>query len=483
MDLVGGYRLVRKLGAGPRAEVYLGHAGPGERSAETRTAAIKLYRRETTRASIDAEVEALTRAPSPHLLRLEDLATGADGLPCLVLPRLASPSLARVLSDRVWIEPGEAVTILAPLADAVGELHRAGVAHGGINSSAVFFDERGAPVLARFGRASLLTEHRMDPALAPARFREEIAIARDLDSVRTLVVGVLTRVREIELLEAGRRLLAWLDLENPVPVSGHYAVELNEQIFRLAVALPVAFGRPITTSPLPLPIRPESVSSNYAPAPHRDSPSTVRTFGRLGKALLERLDPHLKQLKEGERMAWLGRRLAQVRKPFWIIGAAGLAAVALALAVMPSTAPADASRRSAAPSGIPTPGKTAAATTPHQKQSVLNGDDPVSAASALLEKRDQCVRTLSVLCLDGVDEDGSSALDSDGSLIRSLQEGGTGVGEPPLGGVDLTLTQRLGDSAIIVLNPRTGARPGDIPRSLLLVKGEAGWRIRDVLMD
>jgi len=39
------------------------------------------------------------------------------------------------------------------------------------------------------------------------------------------------------------------------------------------------------------------------------------------------------------------------------------------------------------------------------------------------------------------------------------------------------LVQRLGDSALVFLGP------GTEPASLLLVKGEAGWRIRDYLEE
>ncbi|HUG50972.1 MAG TPA: hypothetical protein VLZ78_08240, partial [Terrimesophilobacter sp.] len=68
VDTIGGYRLVRLLGFGARAEVYLGHAGTSA-SGAPRMAAVKLYRPDVDRHSIDTELEALSRADSPHLLR------------------------------------------------------------------------------------------------------------------------------------------------------------------------------------------------------------------------------------------------------------------------------------------------------------------------------------------------------------------------------------------------------------------------------
>ena len=91
----------------------------------------------------------------------------------------------------------------------------------------------------------------------------------------------------------------------------------------------------------------------------------------------------------------------------------------------------------------------------------------------LVARRDGCFRDLSVLCLDGVDEGGSSALDADRAALRGIMDGGDA---PP--GVQLsspTLVERLGDSALIDLGPDSD------PASVLLLKGEAGWRIRDYL--
>ena len=132
METVGGYRLVRKLGAGERAEIHLGHAGSREPPTGDRIAAIKIFRPSTDEMSVDREIEALARASSRHLLELKDLATGRDGRPCLILPRLGSGNLGRLLAVRDDLEAGEAVSILVPLVEAVRELHRVGVAHGAV---------------------------------------------------------------------------------------------------------------------------------------------------------------------------------------------------------------------------------------------------------------------------------------------------------------------------------------------------------------
>ncbi len=106
----------------------------------------------------------------------------------------------------------------------------------------------------------------------------------------------------------------------------------------------------------------------------------------------------------------------------------------------------------------------------------MTGDDPLPAARALVTARERCLSSLSVICLDRVDEVGSAALEDDRATIRAAQQGGE-LPDPLEGAVGgaPVLIERLGDSALV--------RLGDDPASasLLLVKGEGRWRIRDVI--
>jgi hypothetical protein len=107
---------------------------------------------------------------------------------------------------------------------------------------------------------------------------------------------------------------------------------------------------------------------------------------------------------------------------------------------------------------------------------VATGDDPLAATPSLVTARDRCLSSLSLRCLELVDETGSSALSDDQAAIRLAQQGGelpdplsSATGGPAL------LIERLGDSALV----RLGQAASD--GSLLLVKGDNGWRIRDVI--
>jgi hypothetical protein len=77
------------------------------------------------------------------------------------------------------------------------------------------------------------------------------------------------------------------------------------------------------------------------------------------------------------------------------------------------------------------------------------------------------------LCLDAVVQVGSPALAADQALILALQDGAESPDE--LIASTPSLVERLGDSALISLGGKTQ------PASILLMKGQAGWRIRAYL--
>jgi hypothetical protein len=102
-------------------------------------------------------------------------------------------------------------------------------------------------------------------------------------------------------------------------------------------------------------------------------------------------------------------------------------------------------------------------------------DDPLLAAKVLLQARTTCIRELSILCLDNVDEASSAAFASDAALIQQIQAGGELPKTDLAGAGQLTLTERLGDTALIRLGE------GGSEASILAIRTRAGWRIRDYL--
>ncbi len=191
-----------------------------------------------------------------------------------------------------------------------------------------------------------------------------------------------------------------------------------------------------------------------------------------------------------------------VRPRIWALGAsalllliAGVVAVPLltgpdrgATEVRTSTpstaAPADAGfdvDASPAPDGDASPGPDADA---------ARSPDPDIAAPALLRLRAACLHNADAACVCDVDEAGSAVDDADRSTIAS---GGSASPEGAALHVDDALgpARRLGDTALFELRPGSDtpaaraaeSAPERRPASLLIVRGEAGWRIRDLMDD
>ncbi len=526
METVGGYRLVRKLGAGERAEIHLGHAGSSEPPTGDRIAAIKIFRPSTDDASIDREIEALARASSRHLLELKDLATGRDGRPCLILPRLGSGNLGRLLAVRDDLEAGEAVSILVPLVEAVRELHRVGVAHGAVAPASILFDDGGAPVLARFGGVSLIGDFpQIDggQSLTWALLDEEQRAIDDRAGLWDLVGTVLDRLDRLSGGVNPRSLATLRDCVDGSPPTERELAGLIDALFDLAPALPIRFDHHATREesesrssnrvdwyphstgeelkqnaglqPAALP----TVSGSAIPVPSLPVPSLpVPSLPVPSLPVRSQAQSMVMSDRHEHPLAKLGSRivavLAPVRTPIWIAGGAGLGALVVALTVIPAAHSETATEpfASATPSvtRIAKASGSAADIAPSKRAatdsgaaSAIEGEDPLAAARALLAARTQCFIAQSLTCFTTVDQAGSAVIEADRDLVRRLKKGLPLPAEATLDGFTPRLIQQLGDSAIIRLIAADGSAIAEKnPAPLLLVRSEAGWRIRDLAL-
>ena len=69
----------------------------------------------------------------------------------VVMPHLLGGSLDALVRARGHLPPGEVVTVLAPVASALGRLHDLGVVHGDVSPGNVLLDLDGRPVLGDLG--------------------------------------------------------------------------------------------------------------------------------------------------------------------------------------------------------------------------------------------------------------------------------------------------------------------------------------------
>jgi hypothetical protein len=107
-----------------------------------------------------------------------------------------------------------------------------------------------------------------------------------------------------------------------------------------------------------------------------------------------------------------------------------------------------------------------------------SGDDPVDAARALLDARLACFSATptDAFCLDGVLEPGTGL---DTEELAALGRAGAPAERDYTGG-QFSLVERWGDAALIAVAPDASRTPKSEPASLLLVRSEAGWRLRAV---
>ena len=125
---LGPYELVAPLGRGATAQVFLGqHMTTGER------VAIKVlepsYQQFGDVAQrLLAEHDLASRASHPGLLRTHHAAYSDTGAPFVVMEYLDGESLHALL-DRVELELDTVIMIAAQVAEAIAELHDAGVIH------------------------------------------------------------------------------------------------------------------------------------------------------------------------------------------------------------------------------------------------------------------------------------------------------------------------------------------------------------------
>lgn len=503
MDIIGGYRLIRRLGAGERAEVFLGHTGLTE-SAQWATAAIKIFKPGVAQQSIDQEVTVLSRTSSRHLLRLSDVTTGPHGRQCLVFPRLGGGSLARLLADRLTLEHGEIVTILAPIAEAIAELHDARCFHGALRPGSVMFDEAGAPIVVRFGRASTFGTAPGGQGVrrsTAAELMTEPGVADDLQHLRTLAETLIARHSPGESTGRSVELMEWLGAAKRSAEAPTFARELHSRLFELAQAMPIGV-QPVRLAALGSTIRVNHTSMIASAEDDvitadpmtaevvRARPSTVLRLPRRLAVILRYVGTARAQQRAIALLRKAAETMRTVRRPFRVAAGVGLAAVVLTLVLIPSTMGSHEAQSGAAtvksaasvsahrPGSRPSqqPGASASTSATASKKAEKSIDDPVAAAAVLVVDRQRCFRKRSVACLNSVDQRGSSSWEDDSYLIRSLQEGGIPV-PASLAGRTFVLAERLGDSALLTAEAQDGADA----QSMLIIKGESGWRIRDIL--
>lgn len=529
---IAGYRVVRRLAVGARSAVYLGHP-VGIRGG--RSVVLRVFHREADSVGIDREIAALLAAPHGVAALVHDVVTLPDGRLCVVQDRDDGTRLSDLLHSRGSLRAGEAVTILAPIVAGLDQLHDVGWVHGNVAEGSVRFDPTGRPRLGRWFAAQVIGSGMERTQL----LRDEYT---QLAHLVTTVCAVIDRhsVAAHELETVHEWLSERVSAHPFVPV----AAELEQRLFRLGRALPVRFaqqmqgdgevepnGEPFTMAqsiahPTLIPARRgelgESLRNSHTGAAHesahesRDEPDQLPTpvwhksvFGDvLGAAVVDAVDGVRLNGWLSERRRGMSAVISRHRRPLLVGGCIGAATLVLAITLIPPQSidgdvsdtgaigeretsdtefSADGARRSSPDDGESTEtveSVPANAVTPvaESSQLAILGPDPVAAAVVLLGLRDECFRTSSILCLDQLAATDSPLSRSDAASIRRAQE--SGIAELPLSYdvESIALVEQSGGAAVLAISPSgvIATEEQTKPASLLMIRGEAGWRLREI---
>ncbi|GIF47679.1 serine/threonine protein kinase [Asanoa ferruginea] len=138
-EKIGRYRIVRRIGSGAFATVWLGADDALDAQVAIKVLADNWSYHSDLRMRFEQEARIMRRADSVLLVRVLDVGELPDGRPYLVMPFVAGGTLA----DRLSAGPlpvREALRVAVDIGRAVAALHEAGVLHRDLKPSNVLFE-------------------------------------------------------------------------------------------------------------------------------------------------------------------------------------------------------------------------------------------------------------------------------------------------------------------------------------------------------
>jgi len=461
-----------------------------------------------------------------HIAALDDMLTLPDGRLVLLLCAVTGPTLHDLLIARQGgLELGEAVTALAPLVSMVEGAHDVGVTGVRLDSRRIRFAAGGAPVVISVAGATA------SPVL-PARFRErEAGYAEDHLALAHLV-GVVAAATQEPAAAALRALAprargdratatALFDLARPIPIRLDESSVLPRAVLdehRDRVSEPVdRFPRdvaPIGAEVSPRTVSPPAVITALASAlgsfgvPERMTDTVTQAAQSLGRWSRRLTDAvRVGRARAIERSsAWpvASSSRTPVRRGFAIAGVAGGLALTLAVLVsMTTQSPSDADPSS--PSPPPATAGDGVMEAPESgsiesDESHSRGElDGTSVAESLpdgIERPEagqwpalvtELVRRWGMCRAEVLGVDAGVSAECAATVVHpeSSAHALLHVDDPRHDVLSSWLAQR-GDVVIIermgaaVLIDLVDPRSQTTAASLLLMRSEAGWRVRDV---
>ncbi|HEY6985899.1 MAG TPA: bifunctional serine/threonine-protein kinase/formylglycine-generating enzyme family protein [Rhodanobacteraceae bacterium] len=220
---IEGYRIVRRLGLGGMATVYLGIQRSLGRPVAIKVLATDHTQSEELVKRFEHEARTIARLDHPHIVSIFDVGRTSTGQIYYTMPYLPKGDLAaRNLRD----DQSRVLEIMRALADALGYAHEQGIVHRDVKPENVLFDKLDRPLLADFGIAiSDMNESRVTREgatigssgyMSPEQARSQPLDGRsDIYSLGVLCYELLTG--EMPFPGPDTLSVALAHIENPVP--------------------------------------------------------------------------------------------------------------------------------------------------------------------------------------------------------------------------------------------------------------------------
>jgi len=221
---IPGYRIVRRLGLGGMATVYLGIQRSLGRPVAIKVLATDHTQSEELVKRFEHEARTIARLDHPHIVNIFDVGRTSSGQIYYTMPYLPNGDLAgRSLRE----DQGRALEIVRALADALGYAHEQGIVHRDVKPENVLFDKQDRPMLADFGIALSDSLHQprvtregatigSSGYMSPEQARSQPLDGRsDIYSLGVLCYELLTG--EMPFRGPDTLSVALAHIENPVP--------------------------------------------------------------------------------------------------------------------------------------------------------------------------------------------------------------------------------------------------------------------------
>jgi hypothetical protein len=349
---VPGYEVLALLGAGGSGQVWRARGDGTRLQAPSHDVALKVV---PGGEEAERELAVLRELRHEHVVSLLDSVALPEGRIALALRLVEGGTLAQLVAARGHLRAGEVVTVVAPLASTVAQLHAKGIQHGDLAPGNVLFDDEGRPLLGDLGTVRITGAAREEQFGTPG-YVDPVVVAGGAGGPASDVYGL--------------GALAWFALTGRTPPSALTRVPLGDVVPGLPAGLVEAVDEALDPDPLRRP-DPASLARRIydaaAPEPvwlvglaPADGGLTHR-IRRLAAADADPIQPPARHRARRERRARgertrigrtrsgrtrIGRtrsgrtRIGRTRSgraflgPAAVLGAAGLAAAALAVATV-----------------------------------------------------------------------------------------------------------------------------------------------------